>query len=112
MESIEETNTVGESTDLYQVVTGEAHQVGAGETRKRVQVGGKTVGLQPRHGLLRGRASHKTSLRATAVSKNAQTSSLNSTVQSCYHIAFLRAYIILFIKTIAINWSGLIDDPF
>lgn len=66
MESIEETNTVGESTDLYQVVTGEAHQVGAGETRKRVQVGGKTVGLQPRHGLLRGCASHKTSLRATA----------------------------------------------
>lgn len=66
MESIEETNTVGESTDLYQVVTGEAHQVGAGETRKRVQIGGETVGLQPRHGLLRGRASHKTSLRATA----------------------------------------------
>lgn len=67
MESIEETNTVCESTDLYQVVTGEAHQVGTGETRKRVQVGGETVGLQPRHGLLRGRTSHKTSsLRATA----------------------------------------------
>lgn len=66
MESIEETNTVGESTDLYQVVTGETHQVGAGEARKRVQVGGETVGLQPRHGLLRACASHKTSLRATA----------------------------------------------
>lgn len=58
MESIEETNTVGKSTDLYQVVTGESHQVGARETRKRVQVGGETVGLQPRHGLLWGCATH------------------------------------------------------
>lgn len=52
MKSIEKTDTVSEATDLDEVVTREAHEIGPREAGKRMQVCSEAVGLKPGHGLL------------------------------------------------------------